>query len=130
VPRLSSYELHAVCVAALGAHVAHVDNPHSPVLKLALCAEPCNSDLARGVRQPIRRHALTNGERMAEEIGSEAEIGRRLGVSPEREPQWASDPGHGFPQSFGRMGGAKVWLWPEGVWWAERCAVRGPSCRG
>lgn len=67
---------------------------------------------------------------MAGETGSGDEFERRLGVSRERERQGASDPRSGFPQSLGRIGGAKVWLWPEGVWWAERRAVGGPSCRG
>lgn len=40
MPRLSSYELHAVFVAALGDHVVHVDNLYSPVLTLELAPPP------------------------------------------------------------------------------------------
>jgi hypothetical protein len=63
-------------------------------------------------------------------IGSRAEIGRRRGLARERERQAASDPRYGFPQSLGPIGGANIWLRPEGVWWAERRAVWGLSCRG
>jgi hypothetical protein len=67
---------------------------------------------------------------MDAEIGSGAEIGHRLGVAQERERQRASDPRYGFPQNLGRIGRAKIWLWPEGVRWVERPALGGPSCRG
>jgi hypothetical protein len=66
---------------------------------------------------------------MDREIGTGAEIARRLGDSRERERQWASDPRYGFPQCLGRIGRVKVWLWPEGSWCADRRVRGGPSCQ-
>jgi hypothetical protein len=57
--------------------------------------------------------------RVDDELVSGAEIGRRLGVSRERVRQWASNPKYRFPDSLARVGGSKIWKWPDIQRWAE-----------
>src|SRR5436309_3971175 len=64
------------------------------------------------------------------DLVSGAEIGRRLGVSRERVRQWASDPKHDFPESLGRVGGAKLWRWSDVLEWYDGDGHRGRSKPG
>lgn len=82
---------------------------------------PVNPLRYRSASRPGDQH----GGGVDDELVSGAEIGRRLGVSRERVRQWASDPKYRFPDTLGRVGGAKIWKWPEIQRWAEARRVDG-----
>lgn len=54
--------------------------------------------------------------RMATELVSGAEVGRRLGVSREAVRQWRGQPG--FPEPLAQVGRSMVWDWRVVEAWA------------